>query len=222
MAMRMGLILFLSGLLAALAMAESMNWEPTYRDEHIEVYTRPVPGYDIRAFRALTTVDHDLSQVVGFLLDDSRLTQWVHDCNRAEVVRPRKAGENQWAIYYVTDGPWLVSDRDYLLEYHLTQDPETLAIRIAFQGQRDFERREDGCVAMTDISGHWLLKPLPEGRTAIEYEVLADPAGELPTWLVNSVAVDSPYYTLDNLRREIEGRTYPTPELKSVRFPVRQ
>ena len=62
------------------------------------------------------------------------------------------------------------------------------------------------------MTGRWLLVPekSASGRESIKvlYEMNVDPGGDLPSWLVNNMAVDLPFITLKNLRNLVKRARY--------------
>ena len=42
-------------------------------------------------------------------------------------------------------------------------------------------------------------------KTLVEYQVNADPAGELPDWVVEQTSKDLPLHTIVNLRKQVKA-----------------
>ena len=70
-----------------------------------------------------------------------------------------------------------------------------------------------GMVRVQAMSGYWAFIPvLVDGKNSknvkVTYELSIDPGGSLPKWLVNTLAVDFPFYTLKNLRELVKKTVY--------------
>ncbi len=59
--------------------------------------------------------------------------------------------------------------------------------------------RQDCCVRAQAYRTYWRLQALGGDRSFVEFEVLTDPAGALPAWLVNVIQKDWPKTTLSGL-----------------------
>ncbi len=56
---------------------------------------------------------------------------------------------------------------------------------------------------MPRLRGHYALTALGPKRTRVEYQVDADPGGNLPDWLITRIGRDDPWYTLRDLRERV-------------------
>ena len=55
------------------------------------------------------------------------------------------------------------------------------------------------------LSGYWLLEKQGANRTKVTYQVHADPGGSIPHWLANATAVNNPYETLKNMKKQLKN-----------------
>ena len=63
--------------------------------------------------------------------------------------------------------------------------------------------KKDSFVRIESLVGYWLFEKINEDEIKLTYETLADPAGNLPAWVVNLFIVDGPHNTLTNLHKMI-------------------
>jgi hypothetical protein len=66
----------------------------------------------------------------------------------------------------------------------------------------------EGRVRMPQLVATWTLKPVTADVTQATYEVLADPGGSIPSWLVNATAKKMPFETLRHLRMQVGRDIY--------------
>ena len=61
---------------------------------------------------------------------------------------------------------------------------------------------------MTILEIKWNLYPQKDGRVKIEYFLKSDPAGSIPTWMVNLALDQGPIETIKNMQRELKKAKY--------------
>lgn len=184
------------------------DWQLEKHDKTlgIKVYTRAMPGSDLRAFRGEMTIASTLTAPVALIEDTQRAPQWMHNCGIVEIIEYKQPGE---AISYViTEAPWPVSDRDTIVHSVASQDPETKTVRIDVTARNDVFPANEEFIRITHMTGFWSFTPRDNGLIDVVYQVHAEPNGGLPSWLANSVVVDTPYYTMKNMQRLLSEQTY--------------
>lgn len=205
-------------LLVFFSFAQASSWELKKDEDGIRVYVRDIKGSEFRAFRGTVEVSSSLGAIVAVLKDGDGTRQWLKDCEDSKFLSEfDPAG---YLMYFRTDAPWPVKDRDYALRYKLEQDPQTLSVTLSFKGDASLTPQRDECVRVSDIEGAWHMTPQPSGKILLEYEVSADPNGSLPAWLANQFVVDQPFYTLKKFRKQIQLPQYRDQRFDFIREPT--
>lgn len=179
-------------------------WELKKNEQDIQVYTQHIEGSEFQAFRGKTRIKASIKKAVAFNMDLKRTPDWLHECKESRLLN--QISDQEHYIYYVTDAPWPVSDRDYILHSTIDQDPATLAVTIRFRAVTDNAEASDDCVRVTEINGFWRFTPAQDGWLEVEYETHADPNGDIPAWLANSFVVEQPFQTLLKWREAVLSR----------------
>ena len=68
-----------------------------------------------------------------------------------------------------------------------------------------------GQIRVRQLKGLWTLVPKGEHLTEVTYELQADPAGDIPSWLANQFVLDAPTISLRTLRAVAERQGGATP-----------
>ncbi len=201
------------------AQAGTGPWEFVRSDDGIVVHRRKVEGFDLHEFRGRGVIDAPLPRVLGVLGDAPRRVEWMERC--VESWEVEKIGETGQIAYNRTKATWPVSDRDVVVKGDTVFDVERREVRVTFQDARHRKvPPKDGVVRIGFLRGHWLLRPYDGGKhTWIEYQAHADPAGSLPSFVVNMVSKTLPYKTLLQLRRQVKRAQYPEIEQKLLASP---
>lgn len=209
-------VLFFAGSLAAASAAAfaappasgkratpQSDWVKTGDEDGIVSYKRDVRGTDIIALRGEGTVDAPLMRVVSVLLDYARAPEWVDSLAEVRVVR--MTGPLDFIEYdHVATPPMIMKDRDFVCRGRLALDlaHQTFAMLI--------EPTTDPAVPLNDdyvrgeLRGLWKMQAIDGGKkTFVLAEVLGDPKGAVPKWLVNLFQQSWAHSTLQSLRAQV-------------------
>ena len=197
-------------------LAQASDWHLAKDDTKngIQVFTRVVEGSALKEFRGVTQVPASLKAAVALVDDHAAGPEWIQDCKELKTISRPSATESEF--YLVTAAPWPVKDRDSTIYSNLSQNPDSLVVRIDMQIKTDLMEKKKGRVRITEMHGHWLFTPIDANTTEITYQVHADPAGSLPNWLVNSLVVDMPYNTLKNMQTKVLDEKYQNAKMETV------
>ena len=212
----------LCGWLASAAHGEP-DWQRVIDDqEHdVQVWLRPVEGSALQAFRAQTRVQSRLTAAIALLEDNAVAPQWMHNCKVIETIE--RLSPTQAVSYMVSAAPWPVSDRDVIVESHVSQSGQGV-VTLAVRSRDDVFPVNDDFVRIPKMQGFWRFTPEPGGYLKVEYQVHAEPGGDLPAWLANSVVEETPHNTLKAFRQWVQKPQYQTAErafIREVSFDVR-
>ena len=203
---RHSLFFFLAMILTVPIFGAEDKWYLEKEEDNIQVFVSETKGLAVKSFRGVVTVNSSLNSVLSVIADASSYPRWLHNCKSAETIK--RVGENEIYNHIVTNMPWPVTDRDSVMHSIKTQDILTKQVTIRFFAKPEMIDKLPNTVRITKIHGLWELTPLLNGQLKIIYQMSVDPGGSIPKWLVNSLAVDIPYYTLKNLSRIAKETQY--------------
>ncbi len=205
-------IIILSTLFLASPVKAENAWQLTKQEEGIQVYVRDNPNSPLKIFRGVVTLPvTKLSSLVAVLDDVKAMPQLLHNCKSAKILK--KENDFSTTLYVVSKMPWPVKNRDSIVYSVMTQDKNTKKVLIKMQSKPKSVPPKKGMVRVQAMSGYWEFMPvLVDGKNSknvkVTYELSIDPGGSLPKWLVNTLAVDFPFYTLKNLRELVKKPVY--------------
>ena len=109
--------------------------------------------------------------------------------------------------------PWPVDNRDIVFNVKVTQDPSTKIVTHNAQSEPNYILDKEGHVRVKIFNSIWTLTPLKDGIVVCENQILVDPGGNIPVWLINMVAVDGPFETTTNFRKMVMEEKYQKAQL---------
>jgi hypothetical protein len=184
---------------------EEKVWKQAFTKEGIAVFNRESEGTALKEFKSEVKVTATLSSIVAAISDIDNFANWAYQTRKAELIK--NEGNTQF-IYVVTKAQWPVQDRDIVYECQMSQNPKTKEVTIVMIGLPNYIPKKSEIVRMPAASGLFTLTPLGENQVKITFQLKANPGGEIPLWMSNLVAADSPFVTLKNLREEIKKDHY--------------
>ncbi len=188
----------------ALQAKSTTEWVMQLDDEAIQVWTAKVKGSKFKQFKGAVQINAPIDAVVNLIQDTEQLPEWYY--NTVSAKRLQSMGPNQSLKYAITKTPWPVTDRDSVVLGTKTFS-EDGTITITLEGRPDEYPLQENLIRIPKLSGYWRITPTSTSSTHVEFMVAAEPGGEIPSWLANSMVIDMPFYTLRNLREKLENST---------------
>lgn len=170
--------------LAGPAFARDEAWEALTSDDLTQVSSRAVAGSDVRELRITATLPWSAERLIAIIGDVDHYPSFMPPTESTQSLG-RSGASGRW--YIVIDPP-MINRRDYCVAITIS--------RLA-DGRLEsrFGRSDEGCpsekkglVRMSRVEGRWTLTPRGPRETAVEYRAITDPAGQVPSWMVNRAA----------------------------------
>lgn len=190
------------------------SWNFAQESDGIRVYTKVDKGNPVRSFKGEVTLETNLNTVIAVLDDTQAYPRWLYNCISAKQLKD--ISPNETLNYIHTAMPWPAVSRDSIIYSKQKQDPKTKKITIELSSRPEALSKKKGVVRIQNLKGRWILTPTKNGQVKIVYEMNVDPGGNLPKWLVNTMSVDLPMNTLNNLRDMVKEPKYRDAKLESI------
>lgn len=177
-------------------------WTVKKNSNGITVSTRSVQGSSFDEFRATMTIRSNTYALLKIVTDIEIASQWIDSCDHAELVE--EISDTEYITYTLSNTPWPVKDRDTVLLNKIRHNDSTGVITIEGVARPNAFPKRRGTVRVQTANSLWKFTPRDGGLVEIHYQVLSNPGGNIPAWLVNQAVIDQPFNTLKNLRRLAE------------------
>lgn len=174
------------------------DWQLKKFENGISVYTRLTEDSQYKELKSVFQIKTSLSGIIALLNDFESYPQWVYRCEKSKALK--KDSDKHLIRYQSIIAPWPVDNRDMVLEVNSYQDEKTKIVYQKVTCLPDYVPPVAGHVRIREFRGTWTLKPLKNGIVEIDYELLVNPGGNIPAWIVNMAVVDGPYETSVNMK----------------------
>ena len=104
------LILFFMVNVSMAQETDSTDWKLAKDQNGIKIYTRKVKGLKLNEFKAVTTIETSLEQLVDVIRKVDRYVEWMSQLARSYIID--KVNNNEIYIYSESSVPWPISNRD--------------------------------------------------------------------------------------------------------------
>lgn len=177
------------------------EWTLRKETNHTKVFTRSVEGFSIKEFKATTTINASAQAIIAILSDHNNAHQWLDQCEHTQELQNNAQGSSM--VYYVLTLPWPFDKRDMVLKSSYEKLSDT-KYKLSLQSSSSAKEKTDGCIRIENARGFWIIEEISPKKCAIQYQFLADPAGNIPSWAVNLFIVDGPINSINALKKLVE------------------
>jgi hypothetical protein len=194
-------IFIMSAFLLAFLDISAQNWSLERDRSGVKIYTRYVEGWPLKQFKGIVNIKASLNTIERTLRNDVARAYWMYNTHETKDVK--KINENEIYSYSRVAAPWPVSDRDNVTKYTFKRISDN-ELFIYFTNVSGIVPEKYNTIRLKKMEGHWHFKNVEGGYVQVTQQVLSEAGGTVPSWLANSAILDSPYYTLLNLKNYVE------------------
>ena len=175
------------------------DWKLRRESAGVKIYTRNVEGSPFEEFKGVVTISHTtLTSVLDVIMDVQHYPVNFPNCGSAKVLVQKSKYDD---IHYITiKAPWPVTDRDAIYEATTTFSQNGRHAHVKLTPHGDYKEENKNFIRVHNGTGFWDLEEVAANTIQVVYQFHADPAGEIPAWLANTVIVSNPLRTLESLR----------------------
>jgi hypothetical protein len=194
--------------------AQTKPWKLKKFDNGVAVYAREADNSKFKELKAEVLLKTSLSSIVAMLEDRDAFPEWVYRCSNSHIIK--KINQEEMYCYQYVEAPWPVEDRDISIYIQLFQEPKSKVVIQTASCVPDYIPRKKDAVRVLEFKAKWTLTPMLGGFVKCEYELLVDPGGNVPAWLVNLAAIDGPFETTLNMKTQVLKSKYQKAKMEYI------
>lgn len=194
-------------------------WKLRKEKDGIQVYFRQAEDSNIKELKITARIEGSLGAAVSFISDINNFPNWMDHCRETRFIDKRSAAD--YTYYNLTDFPWPLSDREFVMRCTTYQDPSSLAVYFLSVADPDAIPLTKGYVRVKQTVSQWKIEPDGPGFLRLEYYLKADPGGSIPAWMINMALDGGPLKALYALRDAIRTEPYSKQKPAFIREPAR-
>lgn len=180
--------------------AIAAQWKLVKDEDGIKVYLNRPAGSQYQSFRGVALIKADIPTLSRLQENLTIACKWLYACADMRLL---KIDGDSTFVYMTTALPWPAATRDMVLRVQTEQSDDGSVLRhlSAINGM---EPLVPGLIRVEQLEGIWRMVPKGERETEVTYQLQAEPAGDIPSWLANRFVIDAPMVTLTTLRAVAE------------------
>jgi len=190
---------------AELPPEDADGWNLRKETDSIQVFTIDQSDSSFQAFKAVGVLDAPIENLMAVMINPKSCVEWVHKCTESYAF-----GEgdffNRYA-YSVNDMPWPVTDRDYVLQIRTHGEGNGHDIFMELNAVPQRRDVEDDYIRVDRSDTLYRFTPMGD-QTHMVWVQHTDPNGAIPGWLVNSLLVDIPIRSMEQLEQVAGKKRY--------------
>ncbi len=176
------------------------KWALDSNSDGITVYRWTPPSSDLFAFKSSGLIDATVPRLVNILADAKRRPEWAPALIESYVVRWISPVER--VEYNRIRTPWPIQDRDFVIQGKAVFDGKG-GVALNFHSIEDPQFPEKGPVRGEAWDSSYALTPTADRKqTVLEYRMLIDPKGSVPSWIVNIFQSRFPHDMILAIRKQ--------------------
>jgi len=178
------------------------SWQLKKDTNNIKIYTRPTTNSNFNEYKAVTSIATSLDVVLKELLS---APQYNNNHQSGISYYVKQLNENQHVFYAHKPLPWPIKDRDIvtLLTIERINDNK---IKLILESLPEAVPEKSKTLRIKKLMGHWLLEETENNKVMITQQLLIDPEGSLPPFIVNKLLVKGPFKTFTELQDAVKTK----------------
>jgi hypothetical protein len=187
--------------------ANASEWQPEIKKNGIDAYSRVIDGTDILEIRAITVVDARMEVIAEVLRDIPANVEWRPKCVECRLLE--RYNRNSMTTYTRIDLPWPVSDRDVVIKADTSINLNTGRVVVSLGSVNHYKAPQpNGNVRITEFYSQYYLEYINREQTGIIFTTRVNPAGRIPTFLVNMFNKRFAYEEMLGLTKMVKKQKY--------------
>ena len=180
----------------------SFSWTKIEEKNGITVWKKETPQSSVVSFKGSVIIDSNIHKVFSVLFDPYHKKEFIQNCKEFELLKVSDLPKSSTSYIKLGNNMPFIDDRDVVIKSKTHFLPKQKAIKVDFWKDDDaLKEKKEGVVRISKLEGHWFFKSLKQEKTQVNYQVISDPGGLIPKWLVNLANKNLPYKTLEKMRK---------------------
>jgi hypothetical protein len=172
--------------------------------DDIKIFICKAEHTKLKSIRAAFKANIASDDLVKLVKDVAGYNNWQFNTINAHILKV--ISDNELIYYAEVVAPWPISNRDLVVSLKVYKDSVKNAIIVSANSVPDYIPHKKGIVRVPFSNSQWMIMPLTESSTAVDYTMLINPGGSVPAWMVNMVAEEAPYKSFKDFIKKINHR----------------
>ncbi len=170
------------------------SWQEYKEIDGIKIYKQHDEKYELVQFKAQTQMPYSSDLISNTIMNAQTYPSWLADCIAAERIDKQ--------VYLLMQPPWPLDQRQVWAEIQKKEYADRQVITL--RSIKKYESESSG-VWFNYLYAEFILEETADRQTQVTLTLHGDPGGFPPSWLVNLMAWQIPYKSLNELNTYIRN-----------------
>ena len=185
------------------------KWSKVIDEPNLAVAKASLPGVSVDAVQLMTTIDAPIDTVFAVMMAQDRAVEWVPNVGESKLLA--KNGRDEIIAYSRTPSPvFLVADREVIMRGRARVIAAKKQFEIVSTDVPNHPKapKRRGVVRVRDAEIRTVLTKVGPSKTHVMQQILLEPGGSIPSWIINAASTDAPRKTAKNLAKQVKDPSY--------------
>lgn len=174
------------------------DWDLQYQGDDIAVYSTQPKDSEFIMVKGSIIIDVNINSFYQLLTNETLAPTWLDRVNSTKLIK--QISDSQYVVQTFFAGAGLVQSREMLTLSTVIEKNEQRLEMTAID-HNDFLPVNAQFIRVEKVNVRWLAQAINETQIQVTYLGSFDPAGSLPIWLSNKLAVSSLVTSFKNLKQ---------------------
>lgn len=175
--------------------SSNQSWELKKDQDSIKVYIRDIDD-NTKEYLAETIINSDIDKIFKTITDFDNSYRWMYKLNSSKIL---EKSDTLMYVYFVVDMNWPLKNRDLISDAVITQNENK--IRIVMNSYPDYMPEKEKLIRIKQSRSIWNLEKIDDEYTKVALQSYAVVEG-IPTFIMDLFILDSPMYSMTQLRNK--------------------
>ena len=171
------------------------EWDLRKNQDSIKVYIRNIDN-NTKEYLAETIINSEIEKIYNTIIDFDNSYKWMYKLNSSKILEKT---DTLMYVYFVVDMNWPLKTRDLVSDAVITKKNDEIIIEM--NSYPDRIPSNEKLIRIKESRSIWNLKRIDKGRTKVSLQSYAVVEG-IPTFIMDLFILDSPMYSMTQLRKK--------------------
>ena len=172
----------------------------------IKVYLCETEGSSFKTIKVQFEAKGTLKTYASGVLNMEGYKEWQNSI--LNIYMLARINELELIYYSEVDTPWPVSNRDLIFHLKMNQDSITKTLTVSLEQLPTYISPKEGIVRIPKAESILTLVPLDATYVKVNYTLNVNPGGEVPAFIANMFAAQTPWQTFSNFRDRLHAENF--------------
>ncbi len=177
-------------------------WKEERSDENLSIFSREVPGTDIREVKATALMPGTIKEAVDIIFDRKNHPGNMPYITKSVVI----SKDDRCDVSYNIISPPIASNRDYIVR-SCADKASSQETKLWWETatHKDYPETDDN-VRVKVNKGYYIFRQIEPDKLLVDYYIYTDPGGSLPIFVKNIANRTGVSDVLESLEKTIQKR----------------